>query len=573
MEQFASDPSLACEPIEWSDENGDSSLQPYSPQTWDLLNAFESSDLAAVQAEVGPSSTGVELDHSDWLLEDPNSIFCTAWNEGLQEVEPRPDQTIIMTNNIQTSLDTFLNGSSARLSPVPCTLCATNRLQCLILQTTTANPNPVSSCSSCVALFRECSLALGEKRPPAQFETSAPVIGHLHGVSEEDAAARLLDDKPDLELHSVGPTKSSTSRMSRHTKPLRQWFSTHQNDPYPSKEEKEILIERSGLSSNQVANWFTNARRRQRQSARMQRKNRKFPAGSPMPRSPLSSSPLERWRNSPPEDDHVSLAMIEAALSSSDQSSVAIYNRNARTPSDSGRTSHTGSVGYSPSTASRNSSASESSWRSTDVLSVCASHDSSDQIPRATLNRSKRKAKSRMYECTFCRKSFTKRHDWKRHERIHMPSLERYVCQGSLISSLVVWRLDSPEPQCSLCGHNCPDDVHFQSHEFDTCSERRVLERSFSRRDHLWQHLVKYHGCRKWDGWSLDLDLWKCRNDVVESHCGFCGLQSHTWHDRTDHLAKHFEDGLRMEQWNEQFVAIEPHLLKTTTTLESSIAT
>lgn len=68
--------------------------------------------------------------------------------------------------------------------PFPCSYCHQHRLQCLILRTTSANPNPVTSCSSCVALFRECSLALGEKRQPSGFETLSPVLGHLHGVTE-----------------------------------------------------------------------------------------------------------------------------------------------------------------------------------------------------------------------------------------------------------------------------------------------------------------------------------------------------------------------------------------------------
>lgn len=69
--------------------------------------------------------------------------------------------------------------------PFPCSYCRQHRLQCLILRTTSANPNPVTSCSSCVALFRECSLARGEKREPSGFETLSPVLGHLHGVTEQ----------------------------------------------------------------------------------------------------------------------------------------------------------------------------------------------------------------------------------------------------------------------------------------------------------------------------------------------------------------------------------------------------
>lgn len=68
--------------------------------------------------------------------------------------------------------------------PMPCSHCRKHRLQCLIIRTTPANPNPIAACSSCVALFRECSLCKGEKRLPSGFETPSPVVGHLHGVPE-----------------------------------------------------------------------------------------------------------------------------------------------------------------------------------------------------------------------------------------------------------------------------------------------------------------------------------------------------------------------------------------------------
>ncbi|KAF2085500.1 hypothetical protein K490DRAFT_9415, partial [Saccharata proteae CBS 121410] len=43
---------------------------------------------------------------------------------------------------------------------------------------------------------------------------------------------------------------------------LKQWFEDHKDSPYPSEDEKTALCERTGLSLNQVSNWFINARRR-----------------------------------------------------------------------------------------------------------------------------------------------------------------------------------------------------------------------------------------------------------------------------------------------------------------------
>ena len=91
-------------------------------------------------------------------------------------------QDLELTQKGYTNLQQWLEGTYR--PPAPCTYCRRHRLQCLTIRTTSANPNPVTSCSTCVALFRECSLSKGEKRQPSGFETLSPVMGHLHGVTE-----------------------------------------------------------------------------------------------------------------------------------------------------------------------------------------------------------------------------------------------------------------------------------------------------------------------------------------------------------------------------------------------------
>ncbi|CAI7586725.1 unnamed protein product [Penicillium viridicatum] len=44
---------------------------------------------------------------------------------------------------------------------------------------------------------------------------------------------------------------------------LRDWLHEHLDHPYPSKEEKQMFMTRTGLSISQISNWFINARRRQ----------------------------------------------------------------------------------------------------------------------------------------------------------------------------------------------------------------------------------------------------------------------------------------------------------------------
>ncbi|KAF2175787.1 hypothetical protein K469DRAFT_763494 [Zopfia rhizophila CBS 207.26] len=43
---------------------------------------------------------------------------------------------------------------------------------------------------------------------------------------------------------------------------LKTWFNAHRDSPYPTEDEKVHLCNQTGLSMNQVSNWFINARRR-----------------------------------------------------------------------------------------------------------------------------------------------------------------------------------------------------------------------------------------------------------------------------------------------------------------------
>lgn len=74
-----------------------------------------------------------------------------------------------------------------------------------------------------------------------------------------------------------------------------------------------------------------------------------------------------------------------------------------------------------------------------------------------------------------------------------------------------------------------------------------MTERSFSRKDYLWQHLRKFHACTKVP--ASDLDAWRGSGNNVQSRCGFCDLLLPTWAARAEHLAGHFKNGARMEQW------------------------
>lgn len=468
---------------------------------------------------------------------------------GLPPDLPELDWTSSMADKAtgEADLNKFFLDRGACFAPVPCSYCRRHRLQCLIMQTGPANPNPERSCSTCVGLFRGCSLASGQKRQPAGFETSGPVIGQLHGVNEESSTSHATSLEQGLILADMAPTtvpvmaydrdKRPSSRRYQKTRLLRGWFDTHPDHPYPTGEDVDFLSIQSGLTKTQVNNWFTNARRRQRQTTRplsMQQ----FRAGSPMPQIFSSVSPIDRWRNSPPEDDHVSPDVVASAIASSSPLSP-----------------------WSPSLPDQwqfteASSQGDSASASMSSMSSCLSHRSASRPhSRPQSRRSKARSGKIPYQCTFCRLPFKKKHDWARHERaVHMPELETYTCTAPPETSenLQTWRFGQPEPECGLCGHTSPDAEHFALHDFDSCSARPLPQRTFCRKDHFWQHLSKYHGCHKWEGWDVDLNLWRNQHDTFQSSCGFCGVTTESWTERVAHLADHFKAGLTMESWQDQ---------------------
>jgi len=52
---------------------------------------------------------------------------------------------------------------------------------------------------------------------------------------------------------------------------LRRWLQEHLDHPYPSDEQKQVFIQRTGLSISQISNWFINARRRQLPALKLKR--------------------------------------------------------------------------------------------------------------------------------------------------------------------------------------------------------------------------------------------------------------------------------------------------------------
>lgn len=437
------------------------------------------------------------------------------------------------------AMDAFFRGHGAWRPPEPCLHCKELRLQCFMLQTTAANPNPVTSCSSCVALYRQCSLAEPgrSKRGPSSFETSQPVIGQLHGLHEAEDATYLADPassqaataEQSLEAHfTTKASKKSSARSNARTRPLRQWWNSHEDQPYPSESEKAMLLQESGLSLTQITNWFSNARRRRKQMAQAsstaKASHQLFRQGSPMPASNMAQlTPLERWKHSPPAEEPADLSEIERAIGNNNgylpQETMNLDDFISFPPPfdmddewSSLPDSMNSSLLHAPSSCGSQQSS------STDSHSSMASSGarSNDGAPRIS-KRSQRRQGS-IFHCTTCAKTFTRNADRLRHQRaIHSDCNEWWMCSSLLYpgESSVLVKAPQSIARCVYCGHLNPDTAHIASHNFSACDDRAPAERTFARKDHLWQHLQKFHRCRKWEGWAL--------GERIERLCRFRG--------------------------------------------------
>jgi hypothetical protein len=326
--------------------------------------------------------------------------------------------------------------------------------------------------------------------------------------------------------------------------------------PYPNEDEKRQLCRESGMSRTQVNNYFINRRRRMKNQKEQQARQGYFPLGSPMPQSsPSDMSPLERWRRSPPDQEAVSPDALRDMLQGLPQQAAMAGNslpeRNIgdqevhviSSASTSQASSYSVNNTFNWLDASSNSVSSTHSNRSSNTWVL----NSPGDVPNP-----REASKALAFFCTFCGVKFKKKSDWERHEStIHVPQLNSWTCTlaNRLEGSHLVWEVGKPHPCCFYCGQEDPTPEHTRSHELDSCAERPKHERSFARKDHLWQHLQKFHGCRKWKGLSSAACSVHEEIEEVHSQCGFCGFKMETWAKRSNHISAHFRHGLTMATW------------------------
>ncbi|RVX68937.1 hypothetical protein B0A52_08004 [Exophiala mesophila] len=141
------------------------------------------------------------------------------------------------------------------------------------------------------------------------------------GTNHDYSASWTGDDTPSAKtthLGRIGFSNMPAARLPRLvTKVLQRWFAAHLSHPYPTEQDKEMLREQTNLSARQISNWFANARRRH--PAGSIDKHVMSSAGSMSVPNLASTAkwrnmnPMDRWRNSPPDQEPAPLDAIAVA--------------------------------------------------------------------------------------------------------------------------------------------------------------------------------------------------------------------------------------------------------------------
>jgi hypothetical protein len=456
--------------------------------------------------------------------------------------------------------------------PEPCNNCRSQGLECKASQR-----DPHGSCLNCVSFACPCSLATSVNLASWNIDASnsndnlsSPLDGPAsfsQSRSTPDLVAlKHSDENMNIDLGERGPKVGA--RFSRDSiRILRGWLSTHQNHPYPSDEEKEVLQRQTGLNKTQITNWLANARRRGKVRAPRSTSPsvRGFSDAMDIPRRGTPAlenmNPLERWKHSPPEHEPASVTAIAKAVTASTLSSgrdspyTSYYNTDDGSNRSLCNVSSTSSVGTSQS--SGNSFASAYSHKSRGSFGSFGSFGNRGRRRRRRqgpkpVRVSPTATPVRTFQCTFCTETFKTKHDWQRHEKSLHLSLERWVCCPNGPTQFGV-ECD----QCVFCGLSNPPADHAEIHNYSSCAERSLEERTFYRKDHLRQHLNLVHDV-KFQNFSME--SWKIVTPEIRSRCGFCGIVMDSWSIRVDHLAEHFKGGKSMADWKGDW-GFEPQVL------------
>jgi hypothetical protein len=420
---------------------------------------------------------------------------------------------------------------------------------------------------------------------------------------------RPLVNGPKSSVLNIRRPKKRRKKLSKSAVAvLEEWVHSHLGNPYPSAHDKGHLANSSGLTKIQVSNWFANFRKRQLSSIPHGGKGLSDPLSvedsNAASRTSRQMTPMESWLSSS-EDEAVSEKSILRALQSDLYSELNLSTPPIESPSPLSSPGMIDDKQESPKmvpsptlfcrdyTPSEPSSYAESSQESStgSAFSQCSDAtlsgpprrgrrvlsqrdyspylfrrpnkrqclgnaeairvDGDNEVTRmSSVIASKSEPK---FQCTFCHVTLSRK-TWKRHEETQHLPVRRWTCMPNGF----VEDYHGYCKFCVFCRVLDPDPAHMEScHRIADCLQRDIEERTFERKDHLVQHLKKFHDIVIGE---FQLERWSSFSQRPEQtwSCGFCGKELQTWALRAAHIARHFRSGMDMSSWNSLRVPVPP---------------
>ncbi|EER27319.1 Homeobox domain containing protein [Coccidioides posadasii C735 delta SOWgp] len=279
---------------------------------------------------------------------------------------------------------------------------------------------------------------------------------------------------------------------------LKKWLKQDCRHPYPTKQEKAELAEQTELTVTQVSTWFANARRRGRHASADRCLTSTSLNCPDKPRKVSdeqwpSFSPLDRWRNSPPEVEAASLEAIRSAVARSGTSYLPTGDLQHQSPPEDN-----------------------------DARSLVSSKASGSAVSTSTLT-----ILMDLSVAFTWRKSLGAVIDGKQNLLLPTPSTKRSVGKRPY---------QSPNHRKAI---SSPIGLAYASRNLSRCE--RFTART------IWSSILRLvHGV---NNLIPSMDTWKSQVTNINSRCGFCGETFTLWSERNDHIAWHFRKGALMKDW------------------------
>ncbi|PKY02697.1 homeobox transcription factor [Aspergillus campestris IBT 28561] len=142
-----------------------------------------------------------------------------------------------------------------------------------------AGPAPIHGYAGSMGDRRSTDAYMANGGPPVMHGQVAYPYPPMSYQSDSEQSAQALSHAHHSNFGILGDPIDSKNKRRRGNLPkpvtdiLRAWFHEHLDHPYPSEEDKQMFMTRTGLTISQISNWFINARRRQLPALRNQMRN------------------------------------------------------------------------------------------------------------------------------------------------------------------------------------------------------------------------------------------------------------------------------------------------------------